>query len=286
VVEADGDDHARRRSRPVPEKRIAGQGYGRAMSAEPLLSIRGVKKRFGGLRALDGVSLEVRRGSITGLIGPNGAGKTTLFDVVSGLLSPDAGQIRLGAHRLDGRPAHEIARLGVARTFQIPRPLARLSVLENLRLYAKDQRGERLWELVARRRDVARQEAAITERARAILELVDLAHLADAPAGTLSGGQKKLLELSRVLMGDPALILLDEPGAGVNPTLMRALVAAIRALGARGLTFLLIEHDMDLITELCDPVIVLAEGRRLIEGPIAELRRDPRVLEAYLGMPA
>jgi branched-chain amino acid transport system ATP-binding protein len=256
------------------------------MSAEPLLSIRGVKKRFGGLRALDGVSLEVRRGSITGLIGPNGAGKTTLFDVVSGLLSPDAGQIRLGAHRLDGRPAHEIARLGVARTFQIPRPLARLSVLENLRLYAKDQRGERLWELVACRRDVARQEAAITERARAILELVDLAHLADAPAGTLSGGQKKLLELSRVLMGDPALILLDEPGAGVNPTLMRALVAAIRALGARGLTFLLIEHDMDLITELCDPVIVLAEGRRLIEGPIAELRRDPRVLEAYLGMPA
>jgi branched-chain amino acid transport system ATP-binding protein len=256
------------------------------MSAELLLSIRGVEKRFGGLRALDGVSLEVARGSITGLIGPNGAGKTTLFDVVSGLLPPDAGQIRLGAHRLDGRPAHEIARLGVARTFQIPRPLARLSVLDNLRLYAKDQCGERLWGLVARRGDIAREEAAITERARAILELTDLTHQRDTPAGNLSGGQKKLLELARALMGDPALILLDEPGAGVNPTLMRSLVAAIRALGARGVTVLLIEHDMDLVTELCDPVIVMAEGRRLVEGPIAQIRRDPRVLEAYLGMPA
>jgi len=256
------------------------------MSAEPLLSIRGVEKRFGGLRALDGVTLEVRAGSITGLIGPNGAGKTTLFDVVSGLLPSDAGLIRLGAHRLDGRPAAEIARRGVARTFQIPRPLARLSVLENLRLYAKDQRGERLWGLVTRRREIARQEAAITERAIGILELTDLAHLRDAPAGTLSGGQKKLLELARALMGDPALILLDEPGAGVNPTLMRSLVTAIRALGARGVTVLLIEHDMDLVTALCDPVIVLAEGRRLVEGPIAEIRRDPRVLEAYLGVPA
>jgi len=256
------------------------------MSGEPLLSIRGVEKRFGGLRALDGVSLDVARGSITGLIGPNGAGKTTLFDVVSGLLPPDAGQIRLGAHRLDGRPAHEIARLGIARTFQIPRPLARLSVLDNLRLYAKDQCGERLWGLVARRRDIAREEAAITERARAILELTDLAHQRDIPAGNLSGGQKKLLELARALMGDPALILLDEPGAGVNPTLMRSLVAAIRALGARGVTVLLIEHDMDLVTELCDPVIVMAEGRRLVEGSIAQIRRDPRVLEAYLGMPA
>jgi branched-chain amino acid transport system ATP-binding protein len=256
------------------------------MSAEPLLSIRGVEKRFGGLRALDGVSLEVGRGSITGLIGPNGAGKTTLFDVVSGLLRADAGEIRLGTRRLDGRPAHEIARLGVARTFQIPRPLARLSVLDNLRLYAKDQRGEQLWGLVAHRRDIAREEAAITERARAILELTDLAHERDAPAGNLSGGQKKLLELARALMGDPALILLDEPGAGVNPTLLRSLVAAIRALGARGVTVLLIEHDMDLVTELCDPVIVMAEGRRLVEGPIARIRRDPRVLEAYLGMPA
>lgn len=256
------------------------------MSPEPLLVVAGVEKRFGGLTALDGVSLEVARGSITGLIGPNGAGKTTLFDVVSGLLSPDAGEIRLGPHRLDGRPAHEITRLGVARTFQIPRPLARLTVLENLLLYAKHQSGEQLRGLVTRRAAIATEEAALVFRAAGILELTDLAVLRDARAETLSGGQKKLLELARALMADPALILLDEPGAGVNPTLMRSLVAAIRDLHARGMTFLLIEHDMDLITELCDPVIVLAEGRRLVEGPFAEVRRDPRVLEAYLGMPA
>jgi branched-chain amino acid transport system ATP-binding protein len=253
---------------------------------EPLLVVSGVEKRFGGLKALDGVTFEVARGSITGLIGPNGAGKTTLFEVVSGLLAPDAGEIRLGPHRLDGRPAHEIARLGVARTFQIPRPLARLTVLENLMLYAKDQPGERLRTLVTGRHAIAEQDAALRTRAREILELTDLAALGDAPAGTLSGGQKKLLELARVLMADPSLILLDEPGAGVNPTLMRSLVSAIRDLHARGMTFLLIEHDMDLITELCDPVIVLAEGRRLVEGAFAEVRRDRRVLEAYLGMPA
>jgi branched-chain amino acid transport system ATP-binding protein len=256
------------------------------VSREPLLVVSGVQKRFGGLRALDGVSLEVARGSITGLIGPNGAGKTTLFDVVSGLLQADAGEIRLGPHRLDGRPAHEIARLGVARTFQIPRPLARMTVLENLLLYAKDQPGERLRGLLARRAAIAAQDAALESRAVSLLELTDLAMLRGAPAETLSGGQKKLLELARVLMADPALILLDEPGAGVNPTLMRSLVAAIRALHGKGMTFLLIEHDMDLITELCDPVIVLAEGRRLVEGPFAEVRRDPRVLEAYLGIPA
>jgi len=219
------------------------------VDGEALLSVRGVEKRFGGLTALDGVSLGVAGGSITGLIGPNGAGKTTLFDVVSGLLAPDAGEIRLGPHRLAGRPAHEIARLGVARTFQIPRPLARLTVLENLLLYGKDQRGEQLRGLVARRAAIAAQEGALRSRALEILALTDLVALRDAPAGTLSGGQKKLLELARVLMADPALILLDEPGAGVNPTLMRSLVSAIRGLHARGMTFLLIEHDMDLITE-------------------------------------
>jgi branched-chain amino acid transport system ATP-binding protein len=256
------------------------------MSAEALLTVSRVEKRFGGLRALDGVTIEVARGSITGLIGPNGAGKTTLFEVISGLLTPDAGQIRLGPHRLDGRPAHAIARRGVARTFQIPRPLPRLTVLENLLLYAKGQSGEELRGLVTRGAAIAAEEAALRARASGILELTDLAAHRDAPAGTLSGGQKKLLELARVLMAEPELILLDEPGAGVNPTLMRSLVAAIRALHANGMTFLLIEHDMDLIAELCDPVIVLAAGQRLVEGPFAEVRRDPRVLEAYLGMPA
>ncbi len=251
-----------------------------------MLSIRGLEKRFGGLVALDGVSIDISAGSITGLIGPNGAGKTTLFDVVSGLLAADSGEIRLGSHRLDGRSGHEIARIGLARTFQIPRPLARLTVLENLLLYAKNQCGERLRGLIARRAEIVHQEASITIRALEILEFTGLAELRDARAETLSGGQKKLLELARALMGQPALILLDEPGAGVNPTLMRGLVSRIRELHARGVTFLVIEHDMDLIAELCDPVIVLAGGRRLVEGPFAEVRRDPRVLEAYLGVPA
>jgi len=253
---------------------------------ERLLTVRGVRKRFGGLHALDGVSLDVEGGSITGLIGPNGAGKTTLFEVVSGLLAPDAGEIRLGAVRLDAKPAHEIARRGLARTFQIPRPLARLTVLENLLVYAADQPGERLRGLVTRRATLARRESQLESRAREILALTDLDHLRDAPSGALSGGQKKLLELARVLMAAPSLILLDEPGAGVNPTLMRSLVAAIRALHERGMTFLVIEHDMDLVAELCDPVVVMAAGRTLAEGPFAEIRRDPRVLEAYLGMPA
>ncbi|MBI3826874.1 MAG: ABC transporter ATP-binding protein [Candidatus Rokubacteria bacterium] len=254
--------------------------------AEPLLAVRDVVKRFGGVEALAGCSLDVAAGSITGLIGPNGAGKTTLFNVVSGLTAPEAGRIALGGARIDGRPGHAIARLGLARTFQIPRPLARMTVLENLLVYAPDQAGERLRGLVSRPKTIARQEASIRARANEILRFMELAPLASDPAGTLSGGQKKLLELARALMGDPRIILLDEPGAGVNPTLMRSLVARIRELHARGVTFLLIEHDMDLVTELCDPVIVLAEGRRLVEGPFAEVRRDPRVLEAYLGVPA
>lgn len=222
-------------------------------------------------------------GSITGLIGPNGAGKTTLFNVVSGLTSADRGEIRLGADRIDGLPPHLIARRGVGRTFQIPRPLGRMTVLENVLVYAHDQPGERLTRVFSAPARVRAQERRTRERAQAILASVDLAHLAGAPAQTLSGGQKKLLELARVLMSDPRIILLDEPGAGVNPTLMRSLIEAIRALRAAGRTFLLIEHDMDLVTELCDPVIVMAQGRKLMEGPFADVRRDARVLAAYLG---
>jgi len=254
--------------------------------AEPLLAIRDVVKRFGGVTALAGCSLDVAAGTITGLIGPNGAGKTTLFNVVSGLIAPDGGSISLGGVRIDGRSGHAVARLGLARTFQIPRPLARMTVLENLLVYAPDQIGERLRRLATHPRAIARQEHAIRDRAHELLAFMDLAHLAPQPAAALSGGQKKLLELARVLMGNPRIVLLDEPGASVNPALMRALVARIRHLHARGITFLVIEHDMDLVTELCDPVIVLAEGRRLAEGPFARVRRDPRVLEAYLGVTA
>jgi branched-chain amino acid transport system ATP-binding protein len=248
--------------------------------------VTAITKRFGGVEALAGCTLSVRAGSITGLIGPNGAGKTTLFNVISGLTRADGGQIRLGGDRLDGLSAHAIARRGVGRTFQIPRPLGRMTVLENVLVYAHAQPGEKLARAFASPKRVAAAERRFRERARAILETVDLAPLAGEPAETLSGGQKKLLELARVLMGDPRVILLDEPGAGVNPTLMRSLVEVIRALRASGRTFLLIEHDMDLVTELCDPVIVMAQGRTLLEGPFAEVRRDPRVLEAYLGTAA
>src|SRR5262245_5130362 len=261
------------------------RGHGRSATA-PLLSVAGITKRFGGIEALAGCTLSVREGSITGLIGPNGAGKTTLFNVISGLTRADGGEIRLGDERLDGLSAHAIARRGVARTFQIPRPLGRMTVLENVMVYGHAQTGEELARVFASPTRVAAAEARLRERALAILESVELAPLAGARAETLSGGQKKLLELARALMSEPRIILLDEPGAGVNPTLMRSLVEAIRVLRAAGRTFLLIEHDMDLVTELCDPVIVMAQGRTLVEGSFAEVRRDPRVLEAYLGTAA
>src|SRR5262245_10827457 len=251
-----------------------------------LLTVTGVTKRFGGVEALAGCTLTLAEGTITGLIGPNGAGKTTLFNVISGLTPADHGQIRLGADRLDGLPAHAIARRGVGRTFQIPRPLGRMTVLENLLVYAHDQLGEALARVFTSPRRVSTEENRLRDRAHGILESIELAQLASAQAETLSGGQKKLLELARALMSDPRIILLDEPGAGVNPTLMRSLVDRIRALQSTGRTFLLIEHDMDLVTELCDPVIVMAQGRKLVEGPFAEVRRDPRVLEAYLGTAA
>ena len=255
----------------------------RGTATAPLLTVSRITKRFGGVEALAGCTLSVDAGSITGLIGPNGAGKTTLFNVISGLTAADAGEIRLGADRIDGLPAHAIARRGIGRTFQIPRPLARMTVRENVLVYAHDQVGERLTRVFSAVGRVRDEERRLRERADAILASVDLAHLASARAETLSGGQKKLLELARVLMSDPRIILLDEPGAGVNRTLMRSLVDAIRALRAAGRTFFLIEHDMDLVTELCDVVIVMAQGRKLVEGPFAAIRHDRRVLEAYLG---
>ena len=253
---------------------------------KPLLTVDGVVKRFGGVEALAGCTFSVRAGTITGLIGPNGAGKTTLFNVVTGLLPGDAGQIRLAGERLDGLGPHRIARLGIGRTFQIPRPLARMTVLENLLVYGQGQVGESFCRVLAGGTTIARQEVALVRRAEEVLDLMDLAPLAHERAETLSGGQKKLLELARALMAEPRIVLLDEPGAGVNPTLLRALVARIRDLQRGGVTFLVIEHDMDLVTELCDPVIVLVGGRTLLEGPFDEVRRDPRVLEAYLGSAA
>jgi branched-chain amino acid transport system ATP-binding protein len=248
-----------------------------------LLEVDRVVKTFGGLRALDGCAFAVAPGTITGLIGPNGAGKTTVFNVVTGLLAPDGGVIRFRGVSIGGRPVHEIARSGIRRTFQIPRELRQLSVLENLLVFGEAPIGEGLAGAIFRRRAYRGEDRKLLGRAEAILALTDLAAVSAQPARDLSGGQKKLLELARVLMADPELILLDEPAAGVNPMLMNRLVDVIRAENGRGRTFLVIEHDMGLVMRLCDPVVVLSQGRTLTEGPFDAVRRDPEVLEHYFG---
>ena len=252
-------------------------------SGKPLLEVEHVVKAFGALRAVDDVSLQVRPATITGLIGPNGAGKTTLFNTIAGALRPDAGRIRLGEHRIDGLRPDQVFHCGLGRTFQIPRPLRSLTVLENLLLVPAGQSGERFWNTWTRRGRIRREEAAYREKAREVIEFVGLAHLADEPAAVLSGGQQKLLELARVLMVDPSIILLDEPAAGVNPVLLETLVERIVALHRRGVTFLLIEHNMDLVMQLCDPVVVMAQGRIVMQGTPQAVRADPRVIDAYLG---
>jgi len=253
-------------------------------AGEVLLGVYDLDKRFGGLQALDDCTLEVGRGTITGLIGPNGAGKTTLFNVITGFHPPDAGRIVFKGEDITGLAPYETFARGLCRTFQIPREHHGMSVLENLMLVAPGQLGEILWNPWLRPSAVRRQEAEIRARALEVLEFVDLVHLKDEAAGRLSGGQKKLLELARTLMADPEMVLLDEPGAGVNRTLMQKLTANIEYLRKeRGITFLLIEHDMDLVMRLCDPVIVMSEGRKLMEGPPEAVRTDQRVLDAYLG---
>ena len=254
--------------------------------ADGLLTTRGLTRDFGPFRAVDDVSLTVRRGSITGLIGPNGAGKSTLFNLLTGELRPSAGEVRLDGQEVTGLAPDARYAAGLGRTFQIPRPFARMSVLENLMLAPQDQAGERLGGLFLRPGKVRAQEAAFRRKALEVLDFVTLAPLADHPAGKISGGQMKLLELARVLMGDPRLILLDEPAAGVNPTLTGVLIEKIEELNRQGTTFLIIEHDMDFIMRHCDPVIALAEGRVIFEGTADEARANPVLLDAYLGAPA
>jgi branched-chain amino acid transport system ATP-binding protein len=249
-----------------------------------ILTVDNVTRSFGGLRAVNECSLSVREGSITGLIGPNGAGKTTLFNLITGFLKPTSGRITLRDERIDGLVPHQIFRKGVIRTFQIPRQLTSMTVIENLMLVPAGQAGEQVWNPWFLPLLVGRQEEAIFTKAESVLEFMELAHLRNEYASSLSGGQKKLLELARTLMGDPRVILLDEPGAGVNRVLMKKLVADIERLRREiGITFLLIEHDMDLITQLCDTVIVMSEGRTLAEGTPEEVKQDEQVLEAYLG---
>lgn len=252
--------------------------------APPILEIRDLVKSFGGLHAIDHCSFTVQEGTITGLIGPNGAGKTTLFNLVTGFLQPNAGRVLTDGRDITGLPPHAIFNRGICRTFQIPREHGSMTVLENLMLVSSDQAGEWFWNCWLRPGLVRRQEREIRDQALEVLEFVNLGHLAEEYAGRLSGGQKKLLELARVLMARPRLVLLDEPAAGVNRTLMRKLADNIEYLRReRGITFLVIEHDMDLVMELCDPVVVMSEGRRLMQGRPDEVRSDKRVLEAYLG---
>jgi len=251
--------------------------------AEPLLEIQGVHKRFGGVHAVDGCAFNVMPGTITGLIGPNGAGKTTLFNLITGVLRLDEGDIRYRGESIAALPPDRVARCGVVRTFQIPRVFSHMTVWENLMFVPLDQPGEAIWRAILRTRQTREVELRHAWRAQEVLEFVGLDHLKDEYAETLSGGQRKLLELARVLMMDPDLILLDEPAAGVNPTLMRSLTERILKLNRRGITFLIIEHDMDVVMSICNPVVVMHHGRTLAEGTPDEIRRNPQVLEAYLG---
>ena len=251
---------------------------------DALIDVAGLVKRFGGHRAVDSASFAVDRGSITGLIGPNGAGKTTCFHCIAGSLRPDGGRVRFAGEDITGLPPHRVFRRGLVRTFQIPQELGALTVIENLMLTPEGQAGERVWESLLRPGRVDAQERRIAERAREVLEQVDLAHEARNYAGNLSGGQRKLLELARALMSQPRLILLDEPSAGVNPTLTLRLVEHIERLRDRfGITFFVIAHDMDFMLRLCERLIVMTRGRVLISGEPQAVLGDAGVQAAYLG---
>jgi branched-chain amino acid transport system ATP-binding protein len=253
------------------------------MKSDDLLVAAKVSKVFGGQHAVEDVSMSLRRGAIGGLIGPNGAGKTTLFNCLSGFLKPSAGQVWLDGRPIAGAAPSRVFAAGLARTFQIPRPFPEMSVLENVMLAPIGQLGERFWANWLRPSAVAAQERATRDKARHWLDFVGLSALQAQPARVLSGGQRKLLELARVMVAEPKLVLLDEPGAGVNPALLDQIVDKVAALNRQGVTFLIIEHNMDLVMTLCNPVMVMAQGRLLVSGEPGSVLSDPRVIEAYLG---
>jgi branched-chain amino acid transport system ATP-binding protein len=250
----------------------------------PILQVRDLIKGFGGILAVDGATLAVDENSVTALIGPNGAGKTTLFNVITGFYRAERGSVRFQGQEIVRRPPHVIARLGMVRTFQITKALAKMPVIDNMMLAAPDQPGEHLYNLVARPGAARAREREVRRRAEELLEVFQIRKLANEYAGVLSGGQRKLLEFARALMTEPTMLLLDEPMAGINPTLGARLLEHMHRLRAeRGMTFLFIEHDMEVVMGQSDKVIVMAEGRVIAQGAPDDVRRDQRVIDAYLG---
>ena len=241
-------------------------------------------RHFGAFRAVDGASLEIATGSITGLVGPNGAGKTTLFNVIAGALPPTSGTVTMDGEDITGLPPHELFHKGLLRTFQIAHEFHSMTCRENLMMVPGGQTGETLWNTWFGRKRIADEERALRAKADEVLDFLTISHLADHPAGAVSGGQKKLLELGRTMMVDAKIVFLDEVGAGVNRTLLNTIGDAIIRLNKeRGYTFVVIEHDMDFIGRICDPVIVMAEGKKLAEGTLDEIKANEHVIEAYLG---
>ena len=249
------------------------------------LRVQDLRKEFGGIVAVDGASFHVEEGTLTGLIGPNGAGKSTTFNCITGVLEPTAGSVYFRGEEITGLAPHAVANRGLVRTFQIARELEEMTVLENMMLAPRSQRGESLWRSVLPfvRNSVIEQEEEVLERCWETLEFFEIDHLAHEYAGTLSGGQRKLLELARALLTEPEMLLLDEPFAGVNPSLEARLLEHIHELREEGYTFLIVEHDMDLIMENCEHVIVMHQGQVLMEGTPEDVQGDERVIEAYLG---
>ncbi len=249
-----------------------------------MIVVQDVHKHFGGFRAVDGADLRIEEGSITGLIGPNGAGKTTLFNVIAGVLPPTSGKVTMDGEDITGLPPHELFHKGLLRTFQIAHEFSSMSCRENLMMVPGGQSGEALWNTWFGRKRIADEERALRAKADEVLEYLTIEHLADHPAGQVSGGQKKLLELGRTMMVDAKIVFLDEVGAGVNRTLLMTIGDTILRLNKeRGYTFVVIEHDMDFIGKICGPVICMAEGKVLAEGSLSEIKANEQVIEAYLG---
>ena len=248
-----------------------------------MLSVHNLVKEFDGLTAVSDLSFTVEPETITGLIGPNGAGKTTTFNMITGHVKPSYGSIHFDGQDITNLRPHQAFHLGIVRTFQIPRPFSGMTVLENLTMVPGNQIGENVWNNWLRRSKVENEELRIQRKAHELLEFLNLSDLNNEFSGNLSGGQLKLLELGRALMSDPKLILLDEPAAGVNPTLLEEIIERIREIHRQGVTFLIIEHNMELVMRLCSSVLVMAEGGVLMEGSPEEIRSDPRLIDAFLG---